>query len=159
MTVDATDLEIWQPKPFNKKWYSHKFHGPGLRYEIGVCIQTGDIVWVSGPYMCGRWPDINIFRDGLKNWLLPGEMVEADGGYRGDEKVRNPTNVRNHAELMKKKAARVRHETINGCLKNWGVLNQTYRHGPETHCDCFMAVAVLTQLTFNRGNRPYQVNY
>ena len=53
MTVDGTDVMIWEPTPFSKMWYSHKFHGAELRYEIGMCIQTGDIVWVNGPFKCG----------------------------------------------------------------------------------------------------------
>ena len=47
ITVDGIDFRINEPKPFSKKWYSHKFHGPGLRYEIGVCIQTGDIYYLD----------------------------------------------------------------------------------------------------------------
>ena len=47
-SVDGTDCRIREPSPFNPKWYSHKFHGPGLRYEIGICIRTGHLVWVHG---------------------------------------------------------------------------------------------------------------
>ena len=32
--------------------------------------------------------DIKIYRDFVKPMLLPGEMVEADAGYRGDETIR-----------------------------------------------------------------------
>lgn len=157
MTIDGTDCQI--RKYFNKGYYSFKFKGPGLRYEVGVCIQTGDICWVNGPYKCGSWPDISIFRDVLKGLLLPRELVEADAGYRGDAKCSIPTNARNTAEYSKKKDARSRHETINGYLKKWGVLHRVYCHDLNNHGRCFMAVAVLTQLTFERGARPYQVNY
>ena len=57
ITVDGTDFRIQEPSPFDPKWYSHKFRGPGLRYEIGVCIKTGWIVWVNGPFPAGAWPD------------------------------------------------------------------------------------------------------
>jgi hypothetical protein len=73
VTVDGTDLQIYEPTPFSKKWYSHKFRAAGLRYEVAVCIQTGDIVWFHGPFPCGEWPDLKIFRDGLKKVLAPGE--------------------------------------------------------------------------------------
>ena len=68
----------------DKLFYSHKFKGPGLRYEVALSIQTGDIVWINGPFPAGAWPDINIFRHGLK-WMLKeaGERCEADKGYRG----------------------------------------------------------------------------
>jgi hypothetical protein len=157
--VDGTDVEIWEPTPFSKSWFSHKFKSAGLRYEVGVCIQTGDIVWVNGPFKCGRWNDLSIFRNDLKLLLLPREQVEADGGYRGDTKTRTPAMANTWAEYKKKKAARARHETINGRLKNFGILQQTFRHPLNKHRHVFMAVAVLTQLTIDRGNRPYQVDY
>jgi hypothetical protein len=103
MTVDGTDVMIWEPKPFSRMWYSHKFNGAGLRYEIGVCIQTGDIVWVNGPFKCGPWPDLSIFRINLKNLLLPREQVEADNGYRGDPSCRTPAMARSWAEYEKKR--------------------------------------------------------
>ena len=62
----------------------YKFKGAGLRYEVGVSIQMGHVVWVNGPYPCGRWPDIKIFREDLKHMLDDGEMVIANAGYRGE---------------------------------------------------------------------------
>jgi hypothetical protein len=82
MTVDGTDCPIVEPSPFDSKWFSHKFRGAGLRYEVGVCIQTGNIVWVNGPFPAGTWSDLKIFKAKLANHLLPGEMVEVDGTYR-----------------------------------------------------------------------------
>ena len=38
ITLDGTDVSINEPSPFNNKWYSHKLNGPGLRYEVGICI-------------------------------------------------------------------------------------------------------------------------
>jgi len=45
------------------KWYSHKFHGPGVRYELAFCIRTGDIVWAYGGVLCGEWADLRLVRD------------------------------------------------------------------------------------------------
>jgi len=53
VTIDGTDFEILEPTPFDKQWYSHKFKGPGLCYEITVCIKTGWIVAFSGPFEAG----------------------------------------------------------------------------------------------------------
>ena len=64
MTVDGVDCPIQEPIPFDPQWFSHKFRGPGLKYEIAVCIQTGDIVWANGPFKCGKWPDVKILRHG-----------------------------------------------------------------------------------------------
>ena len=84
MTVDGVDFRIEEPTPFSKKWFSHKFHGPGLRYELGVCIQTGDIVSFNGPFPYREFPDLKICRVGMKKKLVPGECVITDCGYKGD---------------------------------------------------------------------------
>ena len=53
----GTDFEmIYEPSRFDRKWFSHKFHGPGLRYEVGLSIFTGE---VNGGVSCGR-----------RSWLL-----------------------------------------------------------------------------------------
>ena len=39
---------------------------------------------MNGPYECGRWPDISIFRESLLSHLEPAERVEADDGYIGE---------------------------------------------------------------------------
>ncbi len=46
--LDGTDFEIMEPSEIDPKWWSHKFNGPDLRYEVGICIRTGDIVWDPG---------------------------------------------------------------------------------------------------------------
>ncbi|KAI2499167.1 hypothetical protein MHU86_15319 [Fragilaria crotonensis] len=93
VTVDGVDFPIEEPTPFDSQWFSHKFRGPGLRYEMAICIQTGDIVWVNGPYKCGKWPDVKIFKSRLMHLLGDDEMVEADRGYRGHQKVQNVNYV------------------------------------------------------------------
>ena len=87
MSVDGTDFEIEEPGPFIKKisklWYSHKFKGPGLKYEVGISILNGDIVWIHGPFNCGM-NDLQVFRDGMVHYFQTSERVEADDGYQGD---------------------------------------------------------------------------
>ena len=85
VSVDGVDFEIEEPYPYHREvskiWFSHKFKGPGLRYEVAVCIQTGDIVKIEGPYCPGDWNDAMIFADSTIPLLDEGERVEADGGY------------------------------------------------------------------------------
>ncbi len=85
ISVDGTDFRIQDIKPFWKGWFSHKFKGAGLRYEVAVSIQCGDIVWINGPFPAGAWPDLNVFRHSLKAKLIrAGERCEADDGYKGE---------------------------------------------------------------------------
>jgi len=81
ITLDGTDFHTYETMPFDPKWYSHKFRGPGLWYEIGICIQTGWIVWIHGPFPPGMWPDIKIARDAIHDELEPSEKYLADSGY------------------------------------------------------------------------------
>ena len=157
VTVDGTDFQIYEPTPFSTEWYSHKFDGPGLRYEIGVAIKTGDIVWFNGPFPCGSHNDLKIFRRNMKLMLGPGEMVIADRGYIGDEKVVTPDNFKNARHKKAMGIARARHETINGRLKNWGILKQIFRHHRNKHHIVFKCILVLTQIDIETGNPPFQV--
>ena len=147
-----------------KAFYSHKFKKAALRYELAVCIRTGDLVWIHGPFPCGDWPDINIFRDAIKGHLLPGECVEADDGYKADDPsvVRAPSAPRYMEDTHwrnKRSKVRKRHETVNQRIKQYNVLTHRFRHGLEKHSMCFRACAVLTQLSFDFGKRsPFGVS-
>ncbi len=54
---------------------------------------------------------------------------------------------------------RARHETLNGRLKNWGILFQVYRHDTMRHGDVFWACAVVMQLTVENGEPLFEVEY
>ena len=160
MTVDGTDFRVQQSTVFDTKWYSHKFKGPGLRYEVAVSINGGDIVWTNGPFPCGRWPDITIFRSGLMDNLLPGERVEADRGYRGQpDKIRIPDQFENLEEKKKKQRARSRHETVNRRFKQFNILKHEFRHNLHNHQIVFQSVVVLTQLSIKNGEVLFACDY
>ena len=112
-----------------------------------VDILMGNLVWIQGPYPAGAWPDIKIFTSCLAHFLEPGERVEADDGYRGHaDKIKCPKNDVNPPENLKMQGrVRARHETINGRLKNWGILSQVFRHDIRRHGDVFRACAVITR--------------
>jgi len=116
---------------------------------------------VEGPYPAGTWPDIKIFLNSLACHLLLGECVEADNGYVGHpDKIKCPNNDCNPAEnLGMQLAARSRHETFNGRLKNWGILKRTYRHDIMQHGSVFTACAVITQLCVANGEPLFEVEY
>lgn len=166
VSVDGTDFEIAEPgkftREYSRQWYSHKFKGAGVRYEVGLCIKTGDIVWVSGPYECGTWSDLRIFRDGLLHYLDENERVEADKGYGGDdpEFTRTPGGfTRQEGKLVRQAEVRSRHEHVNKRFKQWGVLKKRFRHDLGNHSSVFRAVSVITQLAFSLGEPLTSVEY
>ena len=111
-------------------------------------MQTGHIVWVYGPFPCGAWPDLKMFRRKLMHMLEFGECVEADKGYMGEE---------HHTKVKTRKGsvARARHETINALLHNWNAFTSTFRHGIV-----FDSVAVITQLMIESGSlEPFKAEH
>ena len=164
MSIDGTDFRVQQKGVHEKgnAWGSHKYAGKSaVRYELGIDILKGNLVWVEGPYPAGAWPDIKIFLNCLVGHLLPGERVEADNGYVGHpDKIMCPNNPGNpKRNLGMQSAARSRHETFNGRLKNWGILERTYRHDVKLHGIVFTACAVITQLCVANGEPLFEVEY
>jgi hypothetical protein len=159
VSVDGTDYAIREPSPFNKKWYSHKMNGPGLRYEIAICIQTGVPVWTNGPYPCGSWPDLRIARHALIDAFDAGEYYIADGGYRdGGQWSVTPTG-RHEFSDRQKGVVRARHETYNKRLKDWGALKQKYRHSLPQHIWVFRSIANIVQVAILNGEPLFQLEY
>jgi hypothetical protein len=107
ISVDGTDCPIMEPWPFEKKWYSQKFIGPALKYEVGVCIKTGYIVWVNGPFV-GSENDGTIFTQGLATFLAEDEGVEVDGSYKGHSKFKGPTVAMSRHQRKEKSIVRGR---------------------------------------------------
>jgi hypothetical protein len=164
MTIDGTDFKILQKGAAKKGnvFSSHKYAGKSaLCYELGIDILAGNLVWVEGPYPAGAWPDIKIFMNTLVHTLTLGKCVEADNGYVGHpDKVKCPNNDSNPAaNLGMQLAMRSCHKTFNGCLKNWGILEKTYRHDITVHGTVFYACAVIIQLSVANGEPLFEVEY
>ena len=143
ISVDGTDCPVYENHPFDRSLFSHKFKRAGLRYEIAVCIHSGEIVWCHGPFKCGSYPDLRIFRLRLKNLLIESnEKAIADRGYRDEVCVTPDSNPRNE-QLSR---IRARGEAANGRLKNFFVLSHCFRHDLSKHSTCFYAVLSMFQL-------------
>ena len=114
MSLDGTDYPVAEHGP---RFSSHKFtKKSGVRYEVGICLRTGDCVWINGPFPAGAYPDITIFREGLMTELDDSERVEADDGYirEAPQGVKCPKSFANPEEtLFMQQRARNRQETIN----------------------------------------------
>ena len=159
MTVEGTDFWIAE---HGRAFYSHKFKKSGLRYEVCICILTGDIVWINGPYECGLWPDIKVFRDSLLSHLEPNERVEADDGYIGEHpaRIKCPKGFANPVENeAMQQRVRNRQETINSRFKQFGAMGQIWRHDIDWHDDAFRAIAVVLQLAINHGEKLFDCSY
>ena len=159
ISVDGTDFRIPEQSDCPKSWYSFKFRGPGLRYELGLGVFTGKIVWISGPWRAGRFPDITIFRSGgLRGRLITaGEKAVADKGYRGEPDTIDLPDEGSESHQAYKKEARSRHEHCNRRFKQFQCLGQRFRHKIDFHRECFKAVVVLTELSLENGEPLWDI--
>jgi len=164
MSVDGIDCPVNEPWPFDKKWHSHKFNGPGVKHEVGVCIRTGFTVWAHGPFVASVG-DATIFKETLADLLVDDEGVEVDQGHKGHNKLKTPTTATSQKYRKEKSVARGRHENVNSRLKIFNVLNIPFRHlNPRNkmmakHGLCFNAIVVIVQLKFQNGEGLYDTEH
>ncbi len=100
----------------HSKWFSRELKWPRLRYEIGISLDKGHIVSVHGPYPCGQFTYLSIFRLCIKGHLIEGEKVVADKVYP-DEKCATPYTVGEYQSYFHS-LARARHECGIGDSNN-----------------------------------------
>jgi hypothetical protein len=110
------------------------------------------------PFAPGDWPDIEIFKIGLKEQLMEGERVEADDGYIGEapEYVKCPAGfTRPEEESAMRKRVDGRHETINKKIKHWACLVNPFKGKRddriEKHSQLFRVCVVATQVAMELG--------
>ena len=159
ITVDGTDCRVWEKKhPLlnqDKKQFSKKFNHGALKYEIALSVFENKCVWISGPHRGGEH-DMTIFRQELKQKIEPHQKVIADRGYIStldDEKMLSTPNPFDDKELSNfKSRARLRQETFNGRLKNYTILDATFRHGEAKHKIAMVAVCVTVQYEMDNGS-------
>ena len=154
VSTDATDCPIQEQIPFDRRWFTQKFNGPGVRYEVAVALRKSAIVHINGPFACGANPDARIFARKLEHKLhIAHERTFTDEGYWGHGDVctyidkNGLVNGRNSPRMRKTVVAiQARHETVFKRMKQFRILSTKFRHDLKDHKYAFRAVAVLVQL-------------
>lgn len=124
-----------------------------LKYEVVVDLVDGIICWVWGG-LAGSVGDLTIARSNLLKFLLPGEKLFADKGYRGEDAFLIPHQGRwedlTPAQQEWNKLHTNVHfqhiERVNNRLKIWDCLTKEWRHPLEKHHIAFFVIANLTNL-------------
>ena len=82
---------------FDKWFYSHKFNGNGVRYEMECVLQLGTSFGLVDLFRCEANNPTDSHEGGLLRGVLDkGEMVEADCGYeRRKWYIKIPTGSHN----------------------------------------------------------------
>lgn len=159
VSVDGTDCRIREPRPISRTWFSQKFHGPAVKYEVAIDVLTGHCVWINGPFK-GSKNDLTIFREGLMALIPDGFLAVANKAYKGEPtKVSFPNHLDDLLIRRLKSRIRARQETFNARLKSFAVLDNPFRHKPvmEKHKACFEAVAVIVQYGIENGSPLFAI--
>ena len=98
-----------------------KLNGPGLKCEVGVCINAAKTIWPNGPFV-GSESNGRIFRDKLSMLLCVDKAAEVDHGCEGDDEMKMPSLGFNSEDRKMKSNVRAQHEAVNDGLKQFGVL-------------------------------------
>jgi len=131
LSVDGVDFRTWEQRHerynMDRGDCSHKHNHGAAKYEIGIHLWKPQCVWISGPHRGGKH-ELEIFREGLKQKVKPWKKVIADRGYKSEEEklifsLPSTTDTKENNEF--KRRARLRHETFNGRLKNFAILDST----------------------------------
>jgi len=164
-SLDGTDCHLnkvnqRRQSHMNVSFFSFKHQHDALRYWVCLHVHKPIIVAAGGGWPAGRYVDVEIARRDVVPMMSPDERGLADGGYQETDVPHFMTPIDNRMRSLRQrlplsdieaynlahKAVRSRHEHINAELKEWEVLNALFRHHPQMHATCFLAVAQLTQL-------------
>ena len=156
LTGDCSDFHIDEPSPWNTKWYSKKFNGPGLKYLVAIAIYSKNICFAEGPRCAGSGDESTFYKQTLLP-KLPNEPIEVDSGPGGDMRLMGP-NVRARQQRKDKSIVRGRHETIFAMFKHFNVLDTHFHHRYtdeakmlSQHKLYFDSVAVIIQIKLMMG--------
>ncbi|KAL3936902.1 MAG: hypothetical protein SGARI_002359 [Bacillariaceae sp.] len=169
VSVDGVHCKIREVrKDPSSKWFDHKSHGAGLTYELAIAIRSGKLVWMKGPFPASVH-DIKMFRgeegdpnnkpeESLKA-MIPDDMKGiGDSGYKGEPQKMSTTKPRDSKEVKKFKGqVKSRHETFNGRIKFFLVLDMPFRHDISQHKQCFEACCIAVQYDLENGHPLFEI--
>jgi DDE superfamily endonuclease len=142
----------------SRKWYSHKHHGPGLTYLVGIATKSQRIIWLDGPHPASTH-DVTIFRreGGLGEQVKEGTRGIADSAFSGEPEKIAISHPGDDEDVAKMKARlKARHETFNGRIKGFNVLANNFRHDIELHGAVCETVCILVQYDMQNGNPLFE---
>ena len=180
VTVDGKDQkrhEVQHPR-YNKdrRYCSHKCATAALKWELAVAIHRQQIVHIGGPFRGGLHDssiyngdlsevDYELFsKVGISGPYYPlerkienGKLGVADSAYAGYKKLMLYGGDDSEELAKFKTRAKLRHETVNGRLCKFQIVNGTFRHSEAKQHIAFLAVAVLVQYELDESAPLFDV--
>lgn len=163
-SVDGVHCRIHEPRTDpSAGWYSKKFNKSALTYEIALAIHHEQLIWTNGPFPAGQ-NDMKVFKKpgGLLSRIPDGKKIIADQGYVGEPDKVATRNTFDCPELKEfKKRVKARHETFNGRLKVFAILDESFRstgpHRMDKHKVVFETCCVIVQYEMENGQPLFKV--
>jgi hypothetical protein len=151
-TTCTEDLVLWKEKVSTIIFSCLKVSRTHtIKYEIGVDIQTGNILWVFGG-VPGAVSDSTLLRiSGLLDQMEPGEFLLGDKGYHGMRGVITPEKRKRLSAQEELDAAminehRVTVERTIGRFKFFQILSHKWRHSRGKHRLMFSTIAHIVNI-------------
>jgi DDE superfamily endonuclease len=161
LSVDGVHCKTFEVRTDpGTKWYSHKSHGPGVTYLLGIAIKRNKLVWMDGPFPAST-SDITIFRreGGLGDQIGKGKRAIGDSAFGGEPYKVAISHPGESEEVNKYKGTvKARHEVFNGRLKSFSILATEFRHNVKEHQAGFESVAVMVQYDMDTGHPLFDIH-
>ena len=147
-----------------RKVYSHKFHGPGVAYKVGMAINKNHILWSKGPLKAST-NNVTIFNKKDTSAFHP-DMSQGKKGIPnstyGHLKEHITVNIVGHSKEITKFINRIPacHKNIYSRLKVWDVLSDVFCGSWEKHNEhkmYFEGCLVLLQYDMENGHPLMEV--
>jgi len=143
MTLDGIECPIHRPldNATQQQYYSGKKKQHTIKYEIGIQLTSGKIVWMAGGDP-GSVHDLEVSRAcGVIGKLLPGEMILADKAYIGEDCFLHPfkpaTTEEEQAFNSTISSIRETVEHTIGRIKLFQFTQHKWRHHLDLHIIAF----------------------
>ena len=135
-----------------REYYSGKKRKHTIKYEIGIQLQTGNIVWLAGG-VPGSVHDLTLLRScNLLSKLFYGEFILADKAYIGETCLLHPIKPASTIEEKEFNATISSiHETVEHTIqriKIFGFTQQKWRHNLNLHPIAFKVICHTLNIEF-----------
>jgi hypothetical protein len=156
--IDGIDMMAWERKyaylSKDPAFCSHKSNGCAYRYMIAVSVYQSKIVGIYGPYP-GSYSEIEIFQEHIKTKIKQGKYGVADKGTKdsSDRMLVLPNPVDNQDNKKFKACVLARYEMVNGRIKHYNSMADTWKHGMDKHGIAIRAVTATVQYKMDNGSK------
>ena len=153
--IDRIHFWICNLFPFSKKYYSHKFEGPVLTYEITLGICSRDIVWAHGGYLEGKYPDYKMACTAFV-YILDRELnnhVIADAKYCHLPFFISPKKNNYLEGDLYARHVLARHENVNTRVQRFKILHDCYIGNLKFYPTIFQAIVNVCQVEIDNMHK------